>query len=185
MFLKSEVTFWSHWSLTKPGTTHLKAWDLKMLSPPLLVFPGKLSYLQVELTMNWHQHQSCPSTRFHLVEKGVLMIKLQCRVKFFSFFFFYKSLHFLVCSLSKSVGRTRAASPLSVSRVLQGWALASRQASGPEASLRVAGNQIGLRHTQLWPRGCRFSRRSPLNLPWAILSATVSDYVCVSTIFVC
>lgn len=64
-------------------------------------------------------------------------------------------------------------------------AVASRQASGSKASLCVAGYQIGLRHTQLWPRGLHSSRDWHSNSPEPYLRATVSDYVCVNKLDLC
>ena len=71
---------------------------------------------------------------------------------------------------------------LSLSHVLQGRTLASGQASGFKASLHVAGHQIGLRHSQLWPRGPHSSQRITLKLPRALFKCNSEWlYVCVST----
>lgn len=80
--------------------------------------------------------------------------------------------------------RTEAAYPLSVSHVLQGQALASRQASGSKASLRVAGYQIGLRQTHLWPRGLHSARKMTLELPGAIFKCN-SERLCVCINCIC
>lgn len=92
----------------------------------------------------------------------------------------------VACQNLLACHRKEAVSPLSVSHVLQGLAVASRQASGSKASLRVAGYQIGLRHTQLWPRGLYSSRRMTLKLPRAIFKCNSQWLcVCVSTVSVC